>query len=559
MLHLMLQPKFYLALLLLLVAIVACQSAPSPTPTVAPAPTEAPTDMPAATPTAEPTANDVAVVETETPTPEPEPEPTASDETTDETPLVELDPIDATAANLGIEDWRNPTDDDKRNIMNELYVARPSQALDVLQLAVATGDEQFIPVLIELFRAGQLGISPWGFSRDTVDALETLSGQTHAASWRDWIEWYGGTEIEPPDGFTEWKGRIFSEIDPRFAQFFANGDERILRVEEIQWGGVVLDGIPALDFVDQLPATDADYLVPEEPVFGLSINGDTRAYPLRFMDWHEMANDVVGGVPVSIAYCTLCGAAVAFDGRASNGDTYDFGSSGFLYRSNKLMYDRQTATLWNQLTGEPVMGELVGDIEPLTVLPIVLTTWAEWQAQHPDTTVLSQETGHNRDYRIGAAYANYFADVDTMFPVWQRSELLPTKSQVYALRVNGEPIAYPIDTLVDERVTNDTFAEQELVLVTGGDVVLVTGEGAASQFTYSSGAQVRAYERNGQTFVQGDDAQTLVDDLGTVWTVTEDALISADGEALPRLGGHLAYWFGWYAFFPNTAIYGGAN
>lgn len=106
-------------------------------------------------------------------------------------------------------------------------------------------------------------------------------------------------------------------------------------------------------------ATEADYLSDHEPVFGVSINGDQRAYPLRILDWHEMANDVVGGRPVARAYCTLCGSGILYDATAA-GQTYVFGSSGFLFRSNKLMYDRTTNTLWNRLTGEPVIGKLVG-------------------------------------------------------------------------------------------------------------------------------------------------------------------------------------------------------
>ena len=231
----------------------------------------------------------------------------------------------------------------------------------------------------------------------------------------------GQRDIQPPPGFVGWKGALLARIDPRFSDFLQDDFAYSLRPEEIVWGGVSVDGIPALDNPRMVPSDDedAEYITLDEPVFGLYINGDARAYPLRILDWHEMANDVVGDVPVSIAYCTLCGAAIAYDGRASNGETYTFGSSGFLYRSNKLMYDRQTRTLWNQLTGEPVLGELVGEDVGLTILPIVLTSWKSWLEQHPDTLVLSLNTQFGRTYELGAAYGNYFASSDTMFPVWQ--------------------------------------------------------------------------------------------------------------------------------------------
>ena len=108
------------------------------------------------------------------------------------------------------------------------------------------------------------------------------------------------------------------------------------------------------------------------------------------------------------------------------------------------MYDRQTNTLWNQLTGEPVLGELADKDITLEILPIVLTTWSEWQNQHPDTLVLDPDTGHQRVYIEGAAYGDYFSDDETMFPVWQRSDLLETKDRVFTLRIDGIPKAYPL-------------------------------------------------------------------------------------------------------------------
>ena len=299
---------------------------------------------------------------------------------------------------------------------------------------------------------------------------------------------------------------------------------------------------------------EATYLEPDEPVFGISINGDQRAYPLRILDWHEMANDVVGGVPMSLAYCTLCGAGIAFDGRTSDGETYTFGSSGFLYRSNKLMYDRQTRTLWNQLTGEPVLGELVGTGIKLDLLPVVLTTWESWLTQHPDTVVLDVDTGFQRPYMPGAAYGTYFASDETMFPVWQRSNLLETKDRIYAMQVDGIPKAYPVDILIEEQVVNDTIGEMNLVLVaTRGDVTVQAGPVT----TYNAGGEVRAYDRGEEMFTPGPDADTLIDSTGRAWQVTEEALLGPDGESAPRINGHLAYWFGWYSFFPQTLLYEG--
>jgi hypothetical protein len=381
----------------------------------------------------------------------------------------------------------------------------------------------------------------------TVSALETLSGQSFGANWPAWVEWYGGTDLSPPPAFTAWKGDVLTFIDPRFADFLNDDATSDIRVEEIVWGGVSVDGIPALDNAPMVPADQAGYLLGGEPVFGVAINGDTRAYPLRILDWHEMANDVVGGVPMSLAYCTLCGAGIAFDGRASDGGTY----------SNKLMYDRQTRTLWNQLTGEPVLGELVGANVELELLPVVLTSWEDWLAQHPDTKVLELETGYARYYLPGAAYGDYFASTSTMFPVWQRGEQLDTKDRIYALRIDGTPKAYPVNDIIIEGVVNDQIGDTNVVLVANRGRVIVQGENQRiGAVTYDSGGEVRAFDRGDQEFAATDDPDIVIDSSGREWRITEESLIGPDGETAPRINGHLAYWFGWFAFFPNTLVYG---
>jgi hypothetical protein len=351
---------------------------------------------------------------------------------------------------------------------------------------------------------------------------------------------------------------VLSQLDPGFGDFLRDDHPSRIRVEEIQWGGVPIDGIPPLESAPTLPGIDADYLLDDEPVFGVVVNCDARAYPLRIIDNHEMANDVIGGVPVSLAYCTLCGAAIAYDGRASDGNEYDFGTSGFLYRSNKLMYDRQTRTLWNQLTGEPVLGELAGEDVHLDILPIVLTSWSDWLEQHPDTLVLDRDTGyyHPDTYIPGIFYGDYFAASDTMFPVWQRSGLLPPKEFVYALHINGEPKAYQIEALAIDGVLNDSLGGVPIVLVANRGEVAANGwHRFLGDVVYDVGGEVRVFDRGDETFTPSEDPDTLIDSEGNQWQVTEEGLTGPDGQIAERVNGHLAYWFGWYAFFPNTGLY----
>ncbi len=424
-------------------------------------------------------------------------------------------------------------------------------------------------------------------------------------------------------------------IDPRFKEFLYDGAPAIARVEEVVWGGVLVDEIPALVNPRMKPAAGTDYLIDREPVFGVSINGDNRAYPLRILDWHEMANDVVGGKAVALAYCTLCGSGVIYDSTAG-GQPFQFGSSGFLMRSNKLMYDRATNTLWNQLTGEPVIGKLVGGKIKLTRLPVVLTSGGEWRGQHPDTKVLDINTGYDRPYQVGATYGRYFANPGTMFPVWQQSRALPRKARVYALLIDGRAKAYPLDELNRAGgVVNDTLDSRALVFSYRDAVGRVplparlqeahrqqSGAGPVVEFANDlsleaarailkkqpeliheftaevllamptearltllhertsderQGSQAdrgmftpdlrnevaqrgligetRAYERAAHTFAPAKTKDELLDERGQAWRVTEEALIGPKDERLARLGGHLAYWFAWFSYYPQTEVY----
>jgi hypothetical protein len=204
------------------------------------------------------------------------------------------------------------------------------------------------------------------------------------------------------------------------------------------------------------------------------------------------------------------------------------------------MYDRQTDTLWHQLWGTPAFGPLVGSGIQLERLPVTLTTWGAWHAEHPDTKVMAFETGFSRDYSIGAAYQEYFDSPDTMFPVWRRSALLPTKSWVFTQLIEGQPKAYPLSVLKEELVVNDSLAGQNLVVIHEAG-----GHGAC------------AYERADHTFsAAGDDATTLLDEASQSWQVTENALTNEQGDSLARLPGHMAYWFGWFSFYPRTEVYG---
>ncbi len=325
-----------------------------------------------------------------------------------------------------------------------------------------------------------------------------------------------------------------NRIDKQFDVFFYPNLERRIRLGEIAWGGVRKDGIPALTNPKLIPANEAKYITDKELVFGISINGDTRAYPYRFMDWHEMLNDNIGGVAVSLTYCTLCGSGILYKTQINAEEKpIIFGSSGFLYRSNKLMYDQKTHSLWNQFNGQPVVGKLAtSDIE-LEVLPLVTTTWAEWVNQHPDTKVLSEDTGFHRDYTPGAAYGAYFFSEELMFPASVNDESLKKKEKVFGLRISGANKAWPLSLFKKPTVINDKIGIVSVVLI--GDKKSET---------------VRAYRSEGMQFKLLENGQLTANDQE--WKLTENELIGPDNKKLSRLPGHVAYWFAWSGYFPNT-------
>ncbi len=359
-----------------------------------------------------------------------------------------------------------------------------------------------------------------------------MTGAAPGRSWADWMLWQEASpEVISHPAFYEFKRSVFMLIDPDWRPFLkpeyiADGAMDI-RFEEVVWGGVHRDGIPSLDNPDRIPAADAEYLRDDDLVFGVAINGDVRAYPLRIMGWHEMFNEVIGGVPVALAYCTLCGSGILFETALEDRDEpLILSTSGFLYRSNKLMYDRQTESLWNQFTGKPVSGPLRGSGIELKQRPVVITPWGAWRARNPSTTVLSVNTGYRRDYGSGVVYQAYFASDDLMFPARVDQSRLRQKDYVYAIRQFGVAKAWALDLFTDRQVVNDRIGETPIVLI--GD---------------ATGRTVRAYERGRHTFsmTEGGDLSAA----GETWTVSEAALTSASGETLPRVAGHIAYWFAW--------------
>jgi hypothetical protein len=204
-----------------------------------------------------------------------------------------------TATKSGAEPTATSSDHAKWLDQLLFSISNQAEGQAILSQIAESGDMGFVAGLIEVIR-----FQP-GLSQEIGAALNTLTGQDLPPDWFGWVEWAGQhPEIESFAGFVGWKAKLLAQIDPEFQRFIYKGIKVApdSRVEEIQWGGVRVDGIPALDNPHMIDPAEADYLVPTERIFGVSLNGDSRAYPARFLDWHEMFNDIVGGEPVSLAY-----------------------------------------------------------------------------------------------------------------------------------------------------------------------------------------------------------------------------------------------------------------
>jgi hypothetical protein len=215
-------------------------------------------------------------------------------------------------------------------------------------------------------------------------------------------------------------------------------DSASIPANEIQRGGPPRDGIPALDHPATVSAADASWY-DRSLVVGVELSGQARAYPIAILNWHELVNDRLGGQPILVSFCPLCGTAMVFDRRAE-GRALRFGVSGLLFQSDLLMFDRSSESLWSQISAEAVSGPRLG--QQLRLLRAQTTTWGEWRSRHPDSTVLSRETGHKRNYRQ-TPYKGYAKSKRLHFPAPTDRRYHP-KSRVVGLRLaDGSARAYP--------------------------------------------------------------------------------------------------------------------
>jgi hypothetical protein len=281
----------------------------------------------------------------------------------------------------------------------------------------------------------------------------------------------------------------------------SGGVKYLIDPSKIVSGGPPKDGIPSIDNPKFVSVTEADkWISDNELVLAIIYKNVTKVYPLQIMVWHEIVNDNISGDPVLITYCPLCGSGIAYE-RKIKGEEVEFGTSGKLYNSNLVMYDRKTDTYWTQIDGKAVVGELSGDrLKPLSIDTVA---WGEWKKAHSDSKVLSQDTGFSRPYGVDP-YGSYYIDSFLFFPVENMSVTVHPKTVVFGIEVNGTYRAYMEDDL--KRV---------------GSITETVG-----------GVEIKI-ERDTAGIVK-------ITNLDTGSEIVKER----------------DFWFAWYAFHPDTTLYG---
>ena len=279
-----------------------------------------------------------------------------------------------------------------------------------------------------------------------------------------------------------------------------DGVRYLVPPDKIVGGGPAKDGIPSIDHPKFVSVEEASkWLGDDELVLAMTHKGVERVYPLQILVWHEIVNDMIAGDPVLITYCPLCGSGIAYK-RSIGGEAVEFGTSGKLYNSNLVMYDRKTDTYWSQIGGLAILGDLTG--ERLIPLPIDTVIWGDWKAAHPESAVLSRDTGYNRNYGHDP-YGSYYEDDSIWFPVQARDDRLHPKTVIFGIGVNDAYKAYRESDLVAQGTIDDTV---------GGIAIRI--------------------ER---------------DPVGIVSVISIES-----GEEIVK---EREFWFAWYAFHPDTLLY----
>ena len=336
-------------------------------------------------------------------------------------------------------------------------------------------------------------------------------------------------------------------------QFETDFSRATISYADVISGGPPKDGIPSVDNPRFVSVEEADeWIGQDESVLVVTQGGETHIHPIQILMWHEIVNDVVGGVPVAVTYCPLCNTGVAFL-RNFDGRTLDFGVSGKLRFSNMIMYDRQTETWWQQASGKGVAGRYAGG--KLRILPLLMLPWDEASAEYPDAQVVSRDTGYARSYGRNP-YAGY--DRAARPFLYRGPEIngqFDPMTRVVTLELGGASGAFPYPVLRNEHVVNDTVGGERVVVIwqPGTASPLDTGSVSGGRDIGTANAFSATLDGRSLTF-EWRDEQIVDAETGSVWNVNGRAVSGElEGSRLEPLPQVQHFWFSWTAFEPGDS------
>jgi hypothetical protein len=330
----------------------------------------------------------------------------------------------------------------------------------------------------------------------------------------------------------------------------------LVNPEEIISGGPPPDGIPPIDEPTFRSIEEAeDSLEEAEAVIALEIDGDARAYPVEIMIWHEIVNDLVGGVPVSVTYCPLCNSAVTYDRRIEGKET-TFGTSGRLYASSLVMYDRATESLWTHFDGRAVVGVLTGT--QLDPIPSPLLSWADFKSAYPDGQVLSRDTGFDRNYGQNPYFGYDNPETSPFLFRGDVDDRARAKQRVVGVTVGDVSTAYSLDAISAGagKATNGTVGDVDVVVfwVAGQATALEGADTADGRDVGSVSVFDRVVRGESLTFTSTNDG-FIDEQTGSVWDLSGRAISGdLDGEQLTQIPHLDTFWFAWSTFRPGTEL-----
>ncbi|MEO1064762.1 MAG: DUF3179 domain-containing (seleno)protein [Actinomycetota bacterium] len=368
----------------------------------------------------------------------------------------------------------------------------------------------FFSDLMRFFQQGSV-------SDSLISSFERLTGSeiTDQLAWQPATDRLIAWDVPAPPGYVDWKRIPFEVIEPAWAPFFED-DEADIDWRWVSWGGVLIDDrpigatdtpcpegcIPAINDPVVTDAAGGDWYPDDRIVFGVVIDGEARAYPRNIMEVHEMVNDTLGGRRIGIPYCTLCGSAQAwFTDDSGTDEPLELRTSGLLSRSNKVMYELNSFSVFDTFLGNAVSGPLREAGVQLEAVPVVTSTWADWKAAHPDTTIVAEDGGLGRTYPLDPLRGR--DDNGPIFPVGDVDARLGAQDQVVGVVGPEGPVAFD--------------AEAASAALDGGETVELAGVRVVS------------------------DGAGLVAEL-------------VDGGDVPS---HQAFWFAWSQFHPATELWVG--